>query len=185
MNKNELKRLAVEVRAEIGLGPRDVFNPWLLAETYGIDVYRLSEVDCSDEALQHFCGAGASAFSGALIPLGTGAVILENDSHEIQRRRSTLGHELAHLLRNHPFGQGIVNEGGCRVANPELEAEAAELGGELLLPFEAAKALARKQTTDEQAAAEFQVSIDIARWRLNHTGAREIARRGLKYRRAQ
>jgi Zn-dependent peptidase ImmA (M78 family) len=53
-------------------------------------------------------------FSGALVPIGTGAVIVENDSHPSVRRRSTLGHELAHVFGEHKFATSLVNERGCR-----------------------------------------------------------------------
>jgi Zn-dependent peptidase ImmA (M78 family) len=111
-----------------------------------------------------------------LIPVGTGAVILENDSHDPFRRRSTMAHEMAHVVLGHSFTPGVVDERGCRLSSQEDELEAAHLGGELLLPLTAAKALAFRDCTDEQAAARFQVSIEIARWRLNGTGARKLVR---------
>jgi Zn-dependent peptidase ImmA (M78 family) len=127
----------------------------------------------------------ANVFSGALIPIGTGAVIVENDSHPLVRRRSTMGHELAHVLSEHRFGTSLVNERGCRVPDRDQEDEAAELAGELLVPFDAAKAMARRGATNEEVALQFGVSTDLARWRLDATGARLIARRqAAAYRRA-
>lgn len=184
MNKAALKRLAVELREEIDVSPFDAFDPYALADLYGIDVIRLSELDCSDAARQHFHVTNAHVFSGALVPLGHGAVILENDAHAPVRRRSTAAHEMAHVVREHPFTASLVNERGCRVADPEHEAEAAELAGELLVPFEAAKRFARLSLSDEEVALRFGVSTDIARWRMNATGARIIAQRAAATRRS-
>ncbi|MFJ5699997.1 hypothetical protein [Arthrobacter sp. NPDC093139] len=62
------------------------------------------------------------------------------------------------MLRYEP-----VNERGCRVADPGQEGEAAEIAGELLVPFEAAKLLAREGQTNGQVALRFGVGVDLAR----------------------
>jgi hypothetical protein len=178
MNKAAIKRFAIELRAEIDLDVQEPFDPYRLAALYGIPIIKLSELECSPEARQHFQVTRPEVFSGALIPLGGGGtVIVENDAHQSVRRRSTASHEMAHVTLEHVFSARLVDERRCRVANREQEGEADELGGELLLPFEAAKALALRCVPDEEAAAQFDVSVEIARWRLNSTGARKIAER--------
>jgi Zn-dependent peptidase ImmA (M78 family) len=184
-NKAACKRLAAEVRTEIGLEFMDALDPWELAEVYGVEVIPLSALPVSSEIGEHFTIARQDLFSGALVPLGNGAVIVENDAHPLDRRRSTMGHELAHIFGEHKFGTSLVNERGCRLADQLQEDEAAEIGGELLIPFEAAKQLARRKATNEEVALQFGVSTDLARWRMDATGARLIARRqAAAYRRA-
>ena len=184
-NKAACKRLAAEVRAEIGLQPMDALDPWKLAEVYGVEVIRLSALPVSSEIREHLTVARQDLFSGALVPLGNGAVIVENDSHPPARRRSTMGHELAHIFGEHKFGTSLVNERGCRLADQLQEDEAAEIGGELLIPFEAARQLACRKATNEEVALQFGVSTDLARWRMDATGARLIAQRqAAAYRRA-
>ncbi len=175
--KAHAKRLAIELREEIELGPLDPLDPWKLADLYGVDVYDLNDIGCSVDALSHFTITSPDVFSGALVPLPTGTVILENSSHPVVRRRSTMGHELAHVLLEHEFSVSLVNEKGCRNADRDQEGDATELSGELLLPFEAAKRLARNKATDEAVADQFEVSTAFARWRLYSTGARKIAAR--------
>jgi hypothetical protein len=63
-----------------------------------------------------------------------------------------MGHELAHIFGEHKFGTSLVNERGCRLADLLQEDEAAEIGSELLIPFEAAKQLARRKATNEEVA---------------------------------
>lgn len=185
VNKAACKRLAAELRAEIGLQPVDALDPWKLAELYGIRVIALSSLPLTSVIRDHFTIARPQVFSGALVPTGTGAVIIENDAHPEARRRSTMGHELAHVIGEHRFGTSLVNERGCRLADQSQEEEAAEIGGELLIPFEAAKRLARRKATNEEVALQFGVSIEMARWRMDATGARLIAaRRAAAYRRA-
>jgi hypothetical protein len=169
--------LALEFREEIALGPLDPLDPWELAALYGVDVYGLDDVGCSREALDHFALTRPQAFSGALVPLSTGAAIIENTAHPLVRRRSTMSHEMAHVTLEHLFSATLVNEQGCRNAEPDQEDEATELSGELLLPFDAAIQLARRRVTNEAVAEQFGVSIAFARWRMNSTGARKIADR--------
>jgi Zn-dependent peptidase ImmA (M78 family) len=96
-----------------------------------------------------------------------------------------MGHELAHIFGEHKFGTSLVNERGCRLADKLQEDEAAEISGELLIPFESAKQLACQKATNEEVALQFGVSAELARWRMDATGARLIARRqAAAYRRA-
>ncbi len=176
-NKAACKRLAAELRREIGLDLMQPLDPWQLADLYGIRVMSLSALPIDDEIRDYFTVERQDVFSGALVPFGSGAVIIENDSHPAVRRRSTMSHELAHVVGEHTFGTSLVNERGCRVADSVQEGEAAEIAGELLIPFEAAKLLARQNRTNEEVARRFGVSVDMARWRMDATGARLIAKR--------
>jgi Zn-dependent peptidase ImmA (M78 family) len=176
VNKAALKRLAIELRSEIDLTPHDPLDPYDLAKAYGVDVFGLSDLGCSPEVLQHFQIERTSAFSGALVPFADGStIIVENDAHPWERRVSTTSHEIAHVVLEHPFQATLTDSRGCRVSPGKCEEEAAELSGELLIPSEAAKALAFKNASNEEVAELFGVSIEMARWRLDHTGARKIA----------
>ncbi len=178
MNKSELRRLALTLREELAMTAYDQFDPRALAELYGVQVLRLSELECSQEVREHFQIVRPQVFSGALIPLTDGGtVIVENDGHAPERRISTASHEMAHVVLEHPFAAALADSTGCRVANRALETEAAELSGELLLPTDAAVRLALDGVSDEIAAERFGVSVPFARWRLNVTGARKIAGR--------
>lgn len=184
INKAACKRLAGEVRVELDLEPMEALDPWKLAELYGVPVMALGALPLDDVVRNYFSTVRPHAFSGALLPHRTGAVIVENDAHPLARRRSTLGHEMAHVVGEHKFGTSLVNERGCRTADRVQEDEAAEISGELLIPFEAAKRLARQKVTDDEVALRFRVSPELARWRMNATGARIIAQRASDRRRA-
>lgn len=173
--KSEAKRLALELRAEIGLDAHHAFDPYLFADEYGITIVRMSELE--GEARDHFYRRDDSALSGALIPYATGALILENDAQSETRRRTTLCHELAHIILEHQFGLSLaVDERKCGLAGDQ-EAEADWLSGEVLLPYDGAYRLAQANATDEIAASHFEVSLAVARWRMNHSGARTVVRR--------
>lgn len=80
---------------------------------------------------------------------------------------------MSHVVLEHTFGVSLTDERKCGLGG-EQEAEADWLYGELLIPMEGATKLARMDSTDEQAAGAFDVSLAVARWRMNHSGARRI-----------
>ncbi|OQO90862.1 ImmA/IrrE family metallo-endopeptidase [Saccharomonospora piscinae] len=175
--KAAARRLAADVRDELGVRTFQPFDPYALARLYGIDVLTLDEPWLPPEAVAHFTGPAADAFSGALIPVGTGCVIIENHAHDRNRRRSTVAHEMAHVLLEHHVGVLVTRGSACRATTAVVEQEAAELSGELLLPTDAARTAAFRGWTDSRTARYFRVSERLARWRMNVTGARRIASR--------
>lgn len=172
--KTEAKALALELRAEIGIDAHVPFDPYVFAAEYGIPVVRLSDLE--GDARDHFLRTRGGALSGALIPNGSGFVILENDAQLMTRRRTTMCHELAHVVLEHQFGVSLSDERKCGLGGDQ-EAEADWLSGEMLIPNDGAFRLARANATDEQAARAYDVSLAIARWRMNHSGARKVVQR--------
>lgn len=170
--KSEAKRFALELRAEIGLDAHVPFDPYAFTKEYGIQVVRLSELACEER--RHFLRAKGSAFSGALIPIGTGLTILENDAQPLARRRTTMCHEIAHVVLEHNFAVSLASdERKCGVGGVQ-ELEADWLSGEILIPYDGALRLARSDATDGDAAEAFEVSLAVARWRMNSSGARTV-----------
>ncbi|GHF59650.1 hypothetical protein FHX82_000485 [Amycolatopsis bartoniae] len=174
--KKEARELALEVRAELGVEVLAPLDPYALAELYGIEVLDLTHPALPAESVRHLTEVRPQVFSAALVPLDpSGAVIIENHVHPLRRRRSTLAHEMAHVLLEHPFGPTLADENGCRSGVRRLEDEAAELSGELLLPTDAARVAALRGWSDHTVANRFQVSVAMAQWRMNVTGARRVA----------
>ena len=151
-DRGETPRAEVD---EIGLDAHAPFDPYAFASEYGIPIVQLSELDGA--ARNHFLKANGSALSGALIPTGTGVVILENDAQPLTRRRTTMCHELAHVVLEHEFGVSLSDERKCGLGG-EQEAEADWLSGEMLIPYDGAFRLARANATDDHAADAFDVS---------------------------
>ncbi|WP_376771741.1 ImmA/IrrE family metallo-endopeptidase [Actinokineospora xionganensis] len=87
-----------------------------------------------------------------LLPYGTGHVIVENNNHDPLRRRSTIAHEMSHVILEHPFEILLGTDNACRSSASEVEVEAAELSGELLIPSDGALAMAKRGWTDQQVA---------------------------------
>ncbi|PXY31880.1 ImmA/IrrE family metallo-endopeptidase [Prauserella muralis] len=173
--KAEAKRLALQVREELGVAVFAPLDPYALAELYGIEVCDLSHPTLPADAVRHFTGPAAAAFSGALLAVGTGRVIVENHVHEPTRRRSTIAHEMAHVLLEHDVDLLLTAEDLCQSSASAVEQEANELAGELLVPRDAATVAAFRGWTDASVARYFRVSESMARWRMNATAARRVA----------
>jgi len=173
--KAQATRLALEIRSEFSTVARAAFDPYAYFQEYGIDVITIGELE--GPARDHFYLQLGGTLSGALIPTGTGFIVLDNDAHPMTRRRATAAHELAHHALEHEFTASIsLSERKCGLGGDQ-ESEADVLAGELLIPFESAKAHAFAGWTDEQVAEQYGVSIEFARWRMNASGARKIASR--------
>ena len=182
--KTQAKKLALEVRAELGLGASACFDPYELAVEYGIPVYTLSELALHEDARQagaHYALDRPSTFSAALIPVGNGRFILDNDYHAPVRRRNSVSHEMSHVLLEHGFTSVLFTCDGCRSIDKDKEEEADWLAGELLIPYAAAERAARLELTDEQVAQMFDVSTQLAAMRMNFSGARIIVARKRRY----
>jgi transcriptional regulator with XRE-family HTH domain len=182
--KSEAQKLALELRAELGLDAYAKFDPYALAAEYGIPVFLLSDLGQDPEAgkaAAHYASNGSATFSAALVPVGSTRLILDNDAHDPRRRRNSVSHEMSHLVLEHEFGQVLLTGEGYRAFSPDKEEEANWLGGELLIPYAAAERAARHGWDDEQVAQEFDVSIQLARMRMNYSGARKIVARKRAY----
>lgn len=178
--QDKMQRVAEEERAGLGVGDFEPFDPYDLAREYRVPVYSLSDL-ASDPlaagAVAHFSQDGARRWSAALIPVGGGRIIIENDTHVLVRRRSSIGHELGHHLLEHPFETLALSDDKCRRFNAAREKQATFFSGHLLISEVAAKRAAFDGWSNEQVSDHFQVSVQFAQMRMR--GLRVMARRAL------
>lgn len=177
----EAKRLADEVRSEIGLAPSAALNPWHLAEHLAVPIWTLSSYRArGPAACDLLLGAELASFSAMVAKVGHRRVVIHNDGHGVPRQHANICHELAHVLL---FHDGKTLEGGWLEYDADQEDEAKWLGGVLLVTDEACLAACRADVPLTRAAADLGVSEELMRWRRNKSGAevrvrRERARRG-------
>lgn len=98
---------------------------------------------------------------------GRRRLVVYNETHSPRRHRSNLAHEFAHALLHHPPEDEDQSDAGHRLR----EAEAAWLGGVLMLTNGQALSIARSSVAVEEATARFQLSRDMLVFRLRATGA--------------
>lgn len=178
--QKEMAKVAAEERAALGLDLMDPLDPYALAEEWGVSVYPISvlrEDDCPTETIQHFKTTSAKRWSAALIPVGSGRIIIENDSHQIVRRRSSVAHEMAHHLLEHEFPVGVLNEDHDKLYSKTVEKQALYLSGELLAPTSACNKLAFREVDNAAVAAQFNISTQFAQMQMK--GPRSYAKHAL------
>lgn len=167
--KSYCSRLVHGLRAELELHdsmPIDMDN---LARHLCIDTAPLSDmVKASDATINpaHLEEVydKVSAFT---VFEGVGRTVVFNERHSRPRHRSNLAHEFAHALLQHP------PEGAAGTAAKERlhENEAAWLAGVLLLTDGQAVHIAKRRLSAVLATAQFDISHEMLRYRLQVTGA--------------
>lgn len=178
--QKEMAKLAAEERAALGLDLMDPLDPYLLAEAWGIPVYSISELtahDCPSETVEHFHTTSSKKWSAALIPVGSGRIIVENDSHPTVRRRSSVAHEMSHHLFEHAFPEGLLSSDHDQLYSKAVEKQALFTSGELLAPEAACKKLAFRDADNATVAARFDISTQMAQMQMK--GPRMYAKRAL------
>jgi hypothetical protein len=169
--------LGLTVRAKLGLTAFDRLDLAALAAHYKVPVLGFDQLGCPAEALRHFTGERWRGVSGYLLPVDGEMAVVFNPSHPKSRIRSTITHEFAHLILNHEFSVLVTGEEGCAFGDEDQEDEAKWLGAELLLPREAAKRAVLRGVSLEQLSENFDVSVELARWRMNVCGGWTILQR--------
>ena len=119
------------------------------------------------------------AFSACTFDVGGKRVIVFNPLRSEARQRSDVAHELSHLLLEHELTE-IREVGGVpfRTCRADQEEEATTLGGALLLPRPLLLRAVARGMGVEDIARGYGVTTDMARFRLNTTGAaRQLAQK--------
>lgn len=170
--KSEIDRLVLSIRSDFGCGPLDALDPLALAEDLRIPVLPISAIE--PEIWLEFSGSPLQGrFHAATLRDGTRYFIVHDDDEGVARQRSNVAHELGHIFLEHEHPP--IQSGEEFRSDKGMEAEAAWFGFALLVPVEAALALARSGMSDEVAAERMGVSVDAVRYRLNVTGSRRRA----------
>ncbi len=134
-----------------------------------VEIARLEEL----ERLQAF------AFSAVTFEVSEKKIIVTNPLRAGGRIASDIAHEISHILLKHELSEITEFDGvPFRTCRPEEEEEATTLGGTLLLPRPLLMRAASKGMGPEEIAAQYAVTIEMARYRYNATGvARQIGAR--------
>lgn len=169
--KAEAERLAERTRTQMGLRPHDQPNIRQLAKHLSVELIPADHL-VERARLEELERIQPRAFSAAtfLLP-DERTVAVFNPLREPGRINSDIGHELSHILLSHAVREIQQIAGHTFITcNHEQEEEATWLAGCLLLPRSLLLREARNGTTAEAIADKYQVSLHMARFRLNTSG---------------
>jgi Zn-dependent peptidase ImmA (M78 family) len=180
--KAEAERVALSLRAELGLAISAPLDSVELATHLGIPVISLQALQRHGASSQSIARlmARQSGFSALTICEGTRRLIVYNPRHAVTRRANSVVHEISHVILEHPAAP-VLGTGGCRYWDSRLEDEADWQAAALLVPRDGAFAWLRAGNGLNDGARNFGVSAALFRWRVNHTGvAKQLAALGVR-----
>jgi len=178
VNKAALGRLAKEVREDFGLREDHPFNPFHWSNENGIPFISLRDFTADEAAMRRFLEEKPHVWSAALLRDGRRSLVIYNPERSTERIRSDLTHEVAHFEAEHdPSPAWTGEDSSCGGTTKAQEKEAAELAGALLVPQEKARAAVIRGIAPEVVAGRFQVSVEMATWRMKMSGGYAIRER--------
>jgi Zn-dependent peptidase ImmA (M78 family) len=173
--KTECERTVTTLREELSIDDDEPIDMNEAAEHLCIPVKPLARILTS--AGQHrsdpFVDEIYRKVSAFTVFKGWRRAIVYNDEHAPTRHRSNLAHELAHALLQHP-----PRDSGLAPEHEERhEAEAAWMGGVMMLTAAQARSIVARGMSRTTAEVRYQLSPEMLRFRLNVTGAARLASR--------
>lgn len=168
--KAEAERLAEQVRSDMGKRPSDHVDAIDLANHVGASVRAADELT-SREKLQTLEEIQPGAFSACTFTIGERHVIVYNPIASPGRTQSDIAHEVSHVMLKHDM-KSVETIAGFTffTCDAEEEQEANWLGGCLLLPRRLLYMAARRGMDAADIAEKYNVSEQMAGFRLRTTG---------------
>lgn len=173
------ERKAAAARERLGLSLEAPLNAAALADVHGIAV-RSADSLVDIERLKQLEAVQPGSFSACTFDLPRGKVIVVNPLSTPQRTQSDIAHEVSHVLLEHQVRTvERVGDFSFFSCDPEEEQEANWLAGCLLLPRPLLVKNLRLGRTIEDIARNFNVSVEMATFRVRATGAlRQVNAKG-------
>ena len=185
--KSWCERTSGDYRSQLGLDLADALEPRELADHIGVLVWTPLDVPgLSTHSIEQLTAIDPSSWSAVTVAAGGHNLIIVNSAHAPTRQRSSLAHELAHVVLNHRPAEARVSEEGFLFRDhydTEQEEEADWLGGALLLPRDGLLSVYRRYSSSEVIGQHFGVSTKFVDWRLRMTGILLQATRAGRWRR--
>lgn len=168
--KAHAEREAARVRKDLGLASHDRLDPRALARQMNIAIVDAAELVKLEE-LEELERLQAFAFSAATFEIEDRKIIVVSPLRDVGRQNSDIAHELAHVMLKHDLSEIRELDGmPFRTCKPDEEEEATAFGGTLLLPRPLLLSAALRKATIEQIAGQYDVTVEMARFRYNTTG---------------
>ena len=178
--KSKAEKRALQLRLEVGLRETDPLPARRLAGHLGFQVARPAGIGAMPAEVAEWLSCDECGWSACVLQGGGIGLVLYNPVQSPGRQESSLMHELAHVLCEHP-SKAIDLAGGLSLRQyvKEHEDEAAWLGGCLQLPRQALAHHVLRRWSPERVADHFTASMDMVWYRYRMTGlARQMSGRG-------
>lgn len=188
--KSAADRHAADLREAVGCSEYETIDLPRLARHLKVTVLAADKVLGSLEPLQALHAEQKGAFSAAtfIVPGRTvvfynpidlnGCYITPTEAKRDGRTRSNIAHEFSHLVLGHQVREVQKIAGhSFFTCDAEQETEANWLAASMLLPRKLLLAAAYRGDTDDEIARDYNVTKQMATFRMNTSGARMQATR--------
>ena len=175
------ERTSQEYRSSLRVAQADPLDPRRLANLLGVRVTTPERIPgLSRGAVNQLTRVDRESWSAVTISHNGRRLVVLNSGQSRARQTSSLVHELAHIVLNHPTDRATLSDEGFLFRgsyNTAQEEEANWLAGCLLVPRDGLLAAARQSPDHLYLANWFGVSRDMITWRLRMTGvSRQLKR---------
>lgn len=129
--------------------------------------------ELSPDSRRQLLQVDSDSWSGMTLKEGNTTAILVNPAHAIERQRSTIMHEISHVLLKHVPTRVDFGPGGILLVSEyaeDDEGEADWLAGAMLLPRVALVSCRARRMTNAQIALHYGTSTQLSDWRIRMTG---------------
>lgn len=178
--KADAERQSTSLRATLNLRPIDPLPARRLAGHLGYQVCAPEVIGGMPIPIADWLSCPDCGWSACVLSDDQVKLILYNSSMSVGRQESSLMHELAHLICEHP-SSALDLKGGLSLRRfvKDHEDEAAWLGGCLQLPRQALSHHVRQRRTATQVAEHFSASVEMVTFRYRMSGLqRQLGSRG-------
>ncbi|MGH8192981.1 MAG: ImmA/IrrE family metallo-endopeptidase [Woeseiaceae bacterium] len=145
-----------------------------LADEFGVVLWTPGDVPgLDDDTVRQLSVTDAGSWSAVTVNLDSRYVVVVNTAQDERRIPNNVVHELAHIILGHAASRVDISEDGhlwLSTYGSDQEKEADWLAASLLLPRDGLLSCFSRCRDIEATAAQFQVSRELVRWRLNATG---------------
>ena len=183
--KSACEKIAAAHRKKLKLRLDEPLEPEELASHLGVVVWRPNEVpELSEETLNQLLRRDKDSWSAVTLRLEETCLTIVNSEHSLRRQRSSITHELGHIILKHEPDRIDVSTKGYLLLSTfekEKEDEATWLAGALLVPRDGLRRAFRRTQDPQRLADHFGVSRKLLEWRLRMTGVAAQARRAKAY----
>lgn len=183
--KSDCEKIAAAHRKELRLRLDASLDLEGLASHLGVLVWSPNDVpELPARSLEQLLERDSDSWSAVTLKIEATCLTIVNSEHSLNRQRSSLAHELAHIILKHKPDRIDVSTKGHLLLSTfekEKEDEANWLSGALLVPREGLRRVFRRTNDSQQLADHFGVSTKLLEWRLRMTGVAVQARRAKSY----
>lgn len=168
------ERAAANMRALHGLAVTAPLPAKLVAGQQGVLVLPITEIpNLSGACIRQLTQVDPASWSAATIISPKAKLIIYNPAHTYGRQSNSIMHEMAHIICGHEAAKTEFLPNGImmlKAYDKVQEEEADLLAATLLLPRVALVSILSSGSQIEEAAAQYGVSVELLKMRLQRAG---------------